>query len=306
MIEPTAHARSTDPDTSQEAADSITDITARQNAILQVMHTANTPVTDWQLAELYNETAGVPPQSDSGLRTRRSELVRLGRVRDSGGRMPLPSGRHGIVWELVPDSEIHMHASCPPRRTDETDQLCLQWMDAVEAGDSVAEATLEEYIELRSGEPPKLGQAAVWYAHQGWPVFPLKQSSKVPATRNGFYDATTDVERIRRYWKMFPHCNIGLATGHLFDVVDLDTPISITSLSKVLADHDIYYGQVVTASGGMHLYTTPSGRGNLARWMPGIDYRGRGGYVVAPPSTLGAGRNWTWLVPPSDVILGGS
>lgn len=304
MIDQTAHARTSDPDTSHAAADSITDITARQNAVLQVMHNAAAPLTDPQLAELYDETGGLPPQSQSGLRTRRAELVRLGRVRDSGGHMPLPSGRHAIAWELVPDSEFHMDEGCPPRRTDSTDQLCLQWVDAAEAGDDAAEASLARAIDAMSAEPPRLAQAAAWYASQGWPVFPLKANSKVPATRNGFYDATTNVERIRRYWEMFPQCNIGLATGHMFDVVDIDTPVNVAALSELLAANETYYGQVATASGGLHLYAKPSGRGNLARWHSGVDYRGVGGYVVAPPSRLD-GRSWTWIVPPSSHILGG-
>lgn len=299
MIQP--RARATDPDTSREAADSITDITARQNAILQVMHNAGAPLTDPQLAALYDETGGLPPQSESGLRTRRSELVRLGRVRDSGGRMPLPSNRHAIVWELVPDSEFRMDAGCPPRRTDETDQLCLQWVDAVEAGGD--SDSIQRCIDAMSAQPPRLAQAAAWYATQGWPVFPLKANSKVPATRNGFYDATTNVERVRRYWDLFPHCNIGIATGHLFDVVDVDTPVDIDSLSKLIARKHTYHGQVATASGGLHLYVKSQGLGNHARWMTGVDYRGLGGYVVAPPSILD-GRSWSWVVPPSRDILG--
>lgn len=57
-------------------------------------------------------------------------------------------------------------------------------------------------------------------------------------------------------------------------------------------------GRTVTARGGTHLYIKPTGDGNTAGLRPGIDYRGDGGYVVAPPSRSAAtGRHWIWTAP---------
>jgi hypothetical protein len=103
-VEPTpeAHARRTDPETSQDAAASITSkkIRASQSAIYSVLVESG-PLCDLDIAAAYAHrlTEGtVPIQSPSGLRTRRSELVDLGRVHDSGRRVKLPSGRESIVW----------------------------------------------------------------------------------------------------------------------------------------------------------------------------------------------------------------
>lgn len=55
-------------------------------------------MTDWELVRRYDRE---PRQSESGLRTRRSELTAAGLVRDTGSRVRLPSHRYAIVWSAV-------------------------------------------------------------------------------------------------------------------------------------------------------------------------------------------------------------
>jgi hypothetical protein len=161
---------------------------------------------------------------------------------------------------------------------------------------------LQEAIDAA---PPRLLDAALYYASLGWPVFPLRPRDKRPATRNGFKDATTDADRIRAWWQRHPDANIGLPTGHAFDVIDVDLPDGVPAFLSLLDTDTDVHGRVSTSSGGVHLYVTPTGGGNLAGIVPGIDYRGAGGYVVAPPSTLGPrGRAWTWTHHPSPVLTG--
>lgn len=96
-------ARTTDPDTSHEAAASLDDpqIRASQEAVLTVL-AAIGPSTDHVLARYYERAVqcgiDIPFQSPSGLRTRRKELTRMGRIVDSGIRDVTPSGRRAIVW----------------------------------------------------------------------------------------------------------------------------------------------------------------------------------------------------------------
>lgn len=94
---PRAVARGGDPDTSHEAAASITGeaITATQNAILAVLEAAG-PVTDPVVAQLYSG----PRTSPSGLRTRRKELSDRGYV-EAVGTVKLPSGRRATVWGIT-------------------------------------------------------------------------------------------------------------------------------------------------------------------------------------------------------------
>lgn len=198
-----------------------------------------------------------------------------------------------------------VHPLCTPRPT-KAERLAQEWKQAVLTGNIELADQLEQQIEELDTQPPRLLDAALAYASWGWPVFPLKPRSKQPATKHGFKDATTDRERITAWWTRHPDHNIGLPTGKAFDVIDVDVPTGIPSYSSMLDDDLIpdVHGHVATASGGLHLYIPPSGEGNRAGVMPGIDYRGAGGYVVAPPSTLGPrGRSWSWVTKPSPRIV---
>jgi hypothetical protein len=199
-----------------------------------------------------------------------------------------------------------VHPLCQPRPT-KAERLAAQWLQAVESGDTIRETELQVQIYELDSRPPRLREAALIYAAWGWPVFPLKPHAKTPATRNGFKDATTDPERIDTWWKRHPNSNIGLPTGHAFDVIDIDPPDGIQSYLDLISENLIpdIHGKVCTSSGGAHLYIEATGDGNRTGLRPGIDYRGTGGYVVAPPSTLGApGRSWSWTNVPSPRIKG--
>lgn len=133
--------------------------------------------------------------------------------------------------------------------------------------------------------------AALWYAEQGLPVFPLQPGQKIPFPRTrGLHEASCDEERIRAWWSAQPEANIAIATGHLVDVVDYDG-------EQAHVEWGLRYGSswggldvLGTCStprpGGLHVYVPASGKGNRAGMVPGVDYRGRGGYVLAPPSRL--------------------
>jgi hypothetical protein len=103
--EPVAHARRSDPGTSHEAAASVDEISRKQAAVLRIL--SEGPLTDAALVSVYEARSAMeptvyPPQSTSGIRTRRSEVTQKQRVRDSGARVRLTTGRHAIVWEIVP------------------------------------------------------------------------------------------------------------------------------------------------------------------------------------------------------------
>lgn len=158
--------------------------------------------------------------------------------------------------------------------------------------------------EAASLEPEALCTAALWYAAQGTPVFPLKTGEKTPATRNGLNDATLDPDQITEWWATNPWFNIGLATGHTFDVIDLDAPHGFDSFDRMCTrtgNRPRLLGAAWTANTGRHLLVTPTGRSNFASppGYPGLDYRGLGGYIVAPPSRLAPdGRRYVWIIPP--------
>lgn len=146
-------------------------------------------------------------------------------------------------------------------------------------------------------------QHAIWYAARGVPVFPLKPGTKVPATRNGFKDAAVEPHAVHALFRdgKVPF-NLGLATGHRFDVVDVDIPWIDAGhvIDAVQMTGCDWYGVVETPSGGCHIYvpTGTHGGGNWAKKVPDSDYRGVGGYVVAPPSRIEHGA-WRWMEAPN-------
>lgn len=188
------------------------------------------------------------------------------------------------------------HPSC--QQTPEEIKL-REFVDAAQRGDERAANKLE--AELNAPKPPpSMGSAALWYASIGWRVFPLRVGDKRPATRNGFKDATRDERQIREWWGQAEY-NIGLPTGadSGFDVIDIDGPTGFESASTV--DMPETHGKVSTPRGA-HLYILPTGLGNRAGAMPGIDMRSDGGYVVAPPSRVGD-KSYSWTIKPSPKIM---
>ncbi len=218
-----------------------------------------------------------------------------------------------------------VHDGCPTPYRHE-DDLTAQHLAAVEAEHHDLADQLEHALELLDVAPPRLADAAAAYSTWGWPVFPLGARGKIPLPKcgecrtttcdgpeqcghelcHGCKDATTDLDRIRRWWTDRPTCNIGLATGHRFDVLDVDTPAGIWSWAdfRDSPNRPDIHGIAGTPSSGLHVYLAASGGGNLAGFKPGLDYRGVGGYVVAPPSVRADGGRYRWRIHPSPALTG--
>jgi hypothetical protein len=90
-----ARARNTDPKTSHDAAASVDQITKTQEYVLKCLRR---PRHDVELVAAYNNLRTAPRASESGIRSRRAELVDRGLVIDTGRRVRLESGRYAIVW----------------------------------------------------------------------------------------------------------------------------------------------------------------------------------------------------------------
>jgi Bifunctional DNA primase/polymerase, N-terminal len=142
---------------------------------------------------------------------------------------------------------------------------------------------------------------ALAYAGHGWPVFPCLPGEKLPATRHGFKDATTDPERIRTWWARQPARNVAIATGHPGpDVLDVDQRGEAGSgfaAFNRLHREGLLAGVsalVRTPTGGLHGYFAGSDQasGRLPRHH--LDFKAAGGYVLAPPSQV-AGRPYSLI-----------
>jgi hypothetical protein len=142
--------------------------------------------------------------------------------------------------------------------------------------------------------PENLGAAAAAYAAAGIRVFPCAPGGKQPLTTTGFRAATTELRQIRRWWAWQPEANIGIATGHGLDVLDVDVHPSGDGYGMLRALHQAgltagWAQTVRTPSGGLHLYFPSDPEAPQPTWARGrahIDFRGTGGYVIAPPSRI--------------------
>jgi hypothetical protein len=156
--------------------------------------------------------------------------------------------------------------------------------------------------------------AAMTYSSRGWRVFPadssgLKKSHKSAEHSNGAaWGKTVDPTEIKNDFQKWPGANIGIATGaesSIF-VVEADTPKGhdvngIASLQEL----EESYGKLpdtlmaVSPSGSLHYYFRwPSGvavKNSASKIGPGIDVRGEGGMVIAPPSVRPGKGSYRWL-----------
>jgi P4 family phage/plasmid primase-like protien len=173
--------------------------------------------------------------------------------------------------------------------------------------DSIASAA-DPYDAPPVDRAADLLAAALDYAGRGWHVIPLHNPTdagcscggfrckvgKHPRTQHGVTDATRDEAAIRAWWSTWPLANIGIATGIASGLVVLDVDArngGTESFARLVQE----YGEigrtrlVFTSGGGFHVYLAhPRDREIACRvglpGYPGLDVKGDGGYVIAPPS----------------------
>jgi bifunctional DNA primase/polymerase-like protein len=149
-----------------------------------------------------------------------------------------------------------------------------------------------------------LCDSAVALGKRGLPVFPCWPRRKEPAVRDFLRLAAIDPVIIRRFWGDQGQYNIGLVTGRRAGVwvLDIDGNEGEATLAALEKEH----GALPPTVGA----TTGNGRHDYFNWadgfdirnaqnrddLPGLDWRGEGGYVLAPPSIHPSGREYAWSV----------
>ena len=168
---------------------------------------------------------------------------------------------------------------------------------------------------------PKCLKAALDYASRGWPVFPVhwpvkdkcscgkddcQNQAKHPLTEHGVSDATTDQVEIKKWFAKWPQANIAIATGQKAGIVVLDIDPrnggaeSLKTLTKK-GNLPVYTPTVYTGGGGEHIIMQHPGKRPMKNrqrvgQLPGIDFKGDGGYIVAVSSRHISGKHYTWKI----------
>jgi putative DNA primase/helicase len=169
--------------------------------------------------------------------------------------------------------------------------------------------------------------AALAYAARGWHVFPCHTPTqtgcscrrkcdrigKHPRTKNGLSDATTAEATIRRWWQMWPEANVAIRTGAVSGLVVLDNDIykgGDTSLRELERSYSALPETVLSLTGGggeQSFFQHPGSpvKNGVDALGVGLDIRGDGGYVIAPPSLHKSSARYVWEVAhePDDTPL---
>jgi uncharacterized protein (DUF927 family) len=166
---------------------------------------------------------------------------------------------------------------------------------------------------LRPDDDWTVTEAALWYAANGFPVFPVhcapngrcscrksdcEHPGKHPRTKHGFKDATTDPEQIKRWWGKWPDANIGIPTGpdSRLLILDIDPRNGGEDSWKslVLVHGPLETAEQMTGGGGRHIALIDPGVDVPSSLAPGIDIKASGGYFIAAPSMHARGRRYEW------------
>lgn len=158
--------------------------------------------------------------------------------------------------------------------------------------------------------------AARAYASRGWPVFPapigVKKShiSSKHDHQQRRWGATVDPDEASSYWTRWPDANVGIATGPDSGIwvldIDTDAGHGVDGFAglAVLTAQNGPLPETLTAqspSGSRHYYFQwPSDGRHVANTVhladhAGIDVRGDGGMVIAPPSRKPSGEEYVWV-----------
>jgi len=133
-------------------------------------------------------------------------------------------------------------------------------------------------------------------------VIPIEPRGKRPLVAwLEFQDRQPTAAEVAGWFGRWPEANVGIVTGIVSGLVVLDVDArhgGAQSLSALETEHGPlpWTIAVATGGGGRHCYFSHPGGvvHNKVGLAPGIDLRGDGGGVVAPPSLHPSGRRYTW------------
>ena len=155
----------------------------------------------------------------------------------------------------------------------------------------------------KSSIPLQLG---LDYRQRGLSIIPLHSKGKKPLVEWAGYQARIATEKEILEWQAkWPEANVGIITGKISGIIalDVDAPDGIETIKR----ESLQMPPTLTSrtgGGGFHyIYKHPCRVvRNFSRKLPGLDLRGDGGYIVAPPSVHQSGNVYEWILqePPVD------
>lgn len=144
--------------------------------------------------------------------------------------------------------------------------------------------------------------AALDYSRRGFSVVPILPKDKKPLVPwEDYQRRKATQEELQTWWAKWPDINLGIITGQISRVIviDIDSPEARERLKELCQGYDLTAVPRSRTGKGWHLWFKHPGVSipNRAGVLPGVDIRGDGGFVVAPPSIHSSGKTYRWEVP---------
>jgi archaellum biogenesis ATPase FlaH len=148
----------------------------------------------------------------------------------------------------------------------------------------------------------ELWAAALAYHKQDFSIIPITAREKRPLILwDKYQEARATTDEINGWWSRWPDANVGIITGAISGlvVIDLDSLEAKEKLKKLPSEYDLTAVPRSRIGKGWQLFFLHPGMNvpNRAGIVPGLDFRGDGGYVVAPPSIHPTGKQYKWEIP---------
>jgi Bifunctional DNA primase/polymerase, N-terminal len=198
---------------------------------------------------------------------------------------------------------------------------------------------VEGVLRMRRRAMGRTATAAVRYGAMGWPVcagaFPPGRGQRAadmlracscdrvgcpapsahPLSPAWQTLASTDPELIARWWLAMPEANVVLATGRVFDVLDVPARVGMAALAR-MERSGVRPGPVAVSTGNRaHFFVRSRGApADESEWwscsldcepqevaeVTGLRWHCRDSYVIAPPSRSVRGEAARWIRDPAS------
>ncbi len=172
-------------------------------------------------------------------------------------------------------------------------------------------------FEMAGGKTEMASYALFYALELKWPVFPVhvvsesgycscgakdcRTPGRHPRIDDWRVEASTDPEKIRRWWGRWPDANIALPTGEASGILTLETDSGTKgfhAMQGLGGDGKALDSPVLCMTGdGVHVLffrmptrNIPSG----SKLLEGVDLNAEGGFALVPPSLDMTGRNLKW------------
>ncbi len=136
-------------------------------------------------------------------------------------------------------------------------------------------------------------EAALQYLGRGFSVIPVRKDKTPLVPWKDFTTRKATEEEVNKWYDQWPDAQVAIVTGAISGVVVLDA-----DKKDALKGVSILPTPIAKAYRGPHYYLKCPDFpvSNKVGILDGVDFKGDGGYIVAPPSVNEQGHQYEWMI----------